>query len=146
MLRRFLVAVDGSANAQRALDVAIELAEANAAALTLMTAVPDSGVWGLSAGYGMLVDFEGIREEVEHGYRSMLDRVAETLPTGLEVTRVLEHGPAGAAIVACARDGGHDLIVVGSRGHGELRSLLLGSVSHHVLQASHVPVLVVPAS
>lgn len=55
---------------------------------------------------------------------------------------VLE-GPAAQAILRAASTRGADLIVVGSRGLGDLQAALLGSVSHKVLQIAEVPVLVV---
>lgn len=59
-----------------------------------------------------------------------------------QVERVVVEGPAGEAILDHARDA--ELIVVGTRAHGTIAELILGSVSHHVVKHSHCPVVVVP--
>ena len=55
-----------------------------------------------------------------------------------------ENMPVGGAEIA--KQEGADLIIAGTRGHGPLSGLLLGSVTHRLVQIAHCPVLVVPTT
>jgi nucleotide-binding universal stress UspA family protein len=109
MFRRLLVAFDGSAHSQRALDEAIELARAGDGSVTVMTVV---------------------RDEHERRYQSMLDGALRSVPADVPITGILKRGPAAPALVEEAHRRDHDLIVMGSRGRGELRSLLSRTTRH----------------
>lgn len=146
MFHRILIAFDQSPHAYRALAEAIELAQNNHAELTVIGVAPEPSLWAAESGYiAPPVSIGELDEQNKRAWRAMLDAAIASVPDDLPVTSVLRQGSAGTEIVREAEDGHHDLIVIGSRGRGELRSLLLGSVSHHVLQASDVPVLVVRA-
>lgn len=145
MFRNILVAIDGSAHARRALAEASDLATATEGALTLITSVPDPNAWVLGGSYGTVVDIEELRRGAEVEYRALLEEAAASVPENLRPREVLAYGPPAQAIVEQVRAGGHDLVVMGSRGRGGVRALMLGSVSHQVLNTSPVPVLVVHA-
>jgi nucleotide-binding universal stress UspA family protein len=147
MFRHVLVAIDGSDHARHALVEAIDLARAGNATLTVMTVVPPTNPWALGGGYYVPVDLNELHRQAERNYeRTLGAAIAAWVPADMPVTGIVKRGPVAAMIVDQAVIGHHDLIVVGSRGRGELRSLLLGSVSHHVLQTSPVAVLVVQAN
>ena len=85
-----------------------------------------------------IIAFDAVSKRYDTG-RAALERV----PQGVSVTSVIKTEPAKPALLKQIAEGEHDLVVMGSRGRGAVRSALLGSVSHHVLHHSHVPVLIV---
>jgi nucleotide-binding universal stress UspA family protein len=77
--------------------------------------------------------------------QAAIDEAVKQLPEGMTAATRLVDAPAAQAILGEASQGGYDLIVVGSRGRGDIGSMFLGSVSHRVLHSSQLPVLVVTA-
>lgn len=145
MFRRILVALDGSAHAEEALVQAIDLAQATHGTLTLIAAVTEPSTWLLTGSWTMSVNVEELKGQVENQYDDLLRAAATTVPQDISCQTVVADGPAAKAIVDLLNEGRHDLVVMGSRGRGEVGSLMLGSVSHRVLHESPVPVLIVHA-
>jgi nucleotide-binding universal stress UspA family protein len=143
VFKNILVAIDGSPDAERALGYAIELAECGNARLTIFAAVPAPPTFTYaSPGASAVAEIaEHAHEETEAIVRAALARV----PDSVGVTSVVSDAPVRPALVEQISSGGHDLVVMGSRGRGAVGSALLGSVSHHVLHHGGVPVLIVPA-
>jgi nucleotide-binding universal stress UspA family protein len=141
VFRNLLVAFDGSDHAERALAEAIDLARDTGAALTVIAVVPELSTWALSSATG--VDFGRLHDDLVAEYQQMLDAARHKVPRELSPQIKLLEGRPGTAILDELRSGGYDLVAMGSRGRGELRSMVLGSVSQDVLHGSPVPVLVV---
>jgi nucleotide-binding universal stress UspA family protein len=146
VFRSVLVPVDGSAHAKKALAEAVDLVQATGAELTVMTSVPDAVTWGTVTAPSAAGDIQALIADSEQGFRTLLDEAVATVPESLGAKKVEGYGPAGPAIVKQVDAGGHDLVVMGSRGRGEVASLLLGSVSHHVVHSTRAAVLIVHAS
>jgi nucleotide-binding universal stress UspA family protein len=145
-----LIAYDGSADAQAAIAHAGELMPGQpATVLTVWERLVDV-MTRTGAGLGIgEVDFESIDRGSEDQARERAEEGAEhARRAGLKPkahTQARERSVA-ATILAQAEDVGASAIVMGTRGLTGLKSLLLGSVSHAVLQHADRAVIVVPSA
>jgi nucleotide-binding universal stress UspA family protein len=132
-------ATDGSSGAKRAFPLAKGLAQAHGARLLVVHVDEAMVPVGRGGGYSVHVD----EAEVQAAIRKHVeDLKREGLDATLHTERV-SMGGAAHVIAEIADKEGADLIVAGTRGHGPLSGLLLGSVTHRLLQIVHCPVLVV---
>jgi nucleotide-binding universal stress UspA family protein len=142
MFKSIVVGVDRSQHAQAALAQAVDIARTQQSALTVVIAYSTVMPWGpVSPLPQSAVDdfLTGIRADA----KAIADETAAAIPKELNADIRMVEGAAAQAILDQVEVGGHDLIVVGSRGRGDASSLLLGSVSHAVLHHARVPVLIV---
>jgi nucleotide-binding universal stress UspA family protein len=143
MPRDVLIGYDGSENANLALRQAIEIAQSANARLTVMSVVPDvaatvQGAWLAGA------NPQQLEQEMTEQVSSTLEEAIAQVPEEVPVTKLLGHGHAGPALIAAIEEHGCDLVVVGTRGRGAVKSLFLGSVTEHLVSRSTVPIVVVP--
>lgn len=145
MFTKILVPVDGSPHAARAVSEAIDLAPNGRAELTLLAVVPDLSAWVVAGAGGAATSIDELTEQSERTFETTLEDAAQTVPASVKVSKLIAHGRPGPVIVDQVQSGGHDLVVMGMRGRGDVKSLLLGSVSHFVLHASGAATLIVHA-
>jgi len=140
-----IVGTDGSAHSLRALEWAIREAGIRCTSLTVLAvyqALPD--YWGAVTAPGAHALAEDARKIAQEAADGLLDRLgAQSRP--LSVTVQEANGLPAQEILKAADDMDADMIVVGARGAGGFKKLLLGSVSTHVTHHAHRPVVVVPA-
>ncbi len=145
--RPIVVGVDGSPSSLRALEWAVGQARLVEAPVEAVIAWQDPAIYGMGFGWAPVsFDSDTLAAAAE---KVLADSLAQ-LTTGKQtegspaqvVARVVQ-GPPAQVLLEAAR--GAQLLVVGSRGHGTLAGVLLGSVSQHCVQHAPCPVLVIPA-
>lgn len=139
-----IVGTDGSAHSRRAVEWAIREAGIRRSPLTVVTvyqAIPD--YWGSITSPGVHALAEEARKTAQEETDGLLDRVgARSRP--VSVTVQAANGLPAEELLKAAHDTRADMIVVGARGSGGFKKLLLGSVSTHVTHHAHCPVAVIP--
>jgi nucleotide-binding universal stress UspA family protein len=147
MAGTIVVGVDGSAASLEALRWAADEARLRGARLVALHAwvfvpaapIGDPGMIAIPAG-----DLAGqLEAETEAARAELANSIAEVLgqEPDVEVEARLTENDAQEALVAESE--GADLVVVGSHGRSGLRAAILGSVSRHVVDHAHCPVVVV---
>jgi nucleotide-binding universal stress UspA family protein len=135
-----VVGVDGSRDSRAALRHALREARKTDATVRVV------GVWHMPAlAYEAPAPLDDLSAELREGaagtIREALAAEAD-LVEGVDVQELIREGEPGRVLVAEA-DGAKQL-VVGSRGHGAVGELVLGSVSHYCCRHANCPVTVIP--
>jgi nucleotide-binding universal stress UspA family protein len=137
MSRIVVMGLDGSQDSMRAIPYAVE--QAGDGGKILVVHVRELLV-GRAGGMPLVAN----EDEIEADVRRQVDDLKSTgVATELKVISAVAGGPAHV-IADVAREQNADVIVVGTRGHRQIASLIIGSVTHKLLHMTPCPVLAVP--
>jgi nucleotide-binding universal stress UspA family protein len=134
-----LVATDGSAAAERAVETAVDFARRFDADVHALSVVDDGTIE--ASPDAVSVDLRvALDEQGRAAVAAVADRAAEA---GLNVDTTVREGRPAETIVATARNTGADCVALGTRGRHGASRFHLGSVAEHVTRTCPVPVLTV---
>ncbi|MFY4723055.1 universal stress protein [Streptomyces sp. LaBMicrA B280] len=137
---RIVVGVDGSEGSKQALNWAVRQAELTGGWVEAVIA------WDVPQFHGALgwmppssSDEAALEGRAQSEVTSAVEEAVAAHPT-VQVSTVARYGTPASVLLEASRDAA--LLVVGSRGLGGFKGLLLGSVAQHCVQHAHCPVLV----
>ena len=154
MIKKILVAFDGSEPAHKALDFALELAEKYSSELLLLNVYqpiiplfhfPTMTVMG-SPPVITPVTMAAFSKELKAQHEKVLLKAVKKVnrdKPNLKVSTMLSEGRPSDKIVEVAKEGKFNLVVMGSRGIGGIKEIFLGSVSDRVADEAQCSVLIV---
>jgi nucleotide-binding universal stress UspA family protein len=139
-----IVGIDGSDHSRVALEWAVKEAAIRHAPLTVLVVQPAiAGYSGSATAYpGDAALAEQARKTAQEETDQVVAALGGSAPESVLVQAAI--GIPAAVLIDASKDA--DLVVVGSRGTGGFRELVLGSVSTQVTHHAHCPVVVIPAA
>ena len=142
--RRILVPVDGSENSKRALAYASYLAKLCQASVDVLHVVNLAAVLptlGQVNTGGYIPD--QVFDEIQENGRRIVSESVKAVPPEIVVSSFIEVGVPTEIIMSVCTKNQDDLIIMGRRGLGMIKELVLGSVSNYVLYHATCPVMIV---
>ena len=139
-MRSIVCGVDFSSGSKKALRAAVDLARTNHSALTVLFSEEPM----LVAAAHAAGDARAAKATTTAALERFIARTTRTEPPD-NVHAIVTEGTPADEILKAARREDADLIVVGTRGAGNIARLLLGSTAQRVLRRARVPVLAVPS-
>lgn len=141
MIKKILVPTDGSDSSAKAVQQAVDIAAKLNASITLFHVVPPLP----TAVRGMVYERQIIEGLMQNGRQILEETKNNIMNQNPDISLEMEMTPGDPAYEICqkAKEDNYDLIVVGSRGLGEIKSFLMGSVSRRVSRHAPCSVLVV---
>ncbi len=144
MYNKILVPLDGSDRATKALSHTVELAKKLGARMTLMHVVPCLPPYVNTAVDRLGHAQQAIIDELMRNGKEMLEQYVSSISDKtIQFDTFIVMGQPADEILEKARAENYDLIVVGSRGLGEIKSYIMGSVSNRVSRHASCPVLII---
>jgi nucleotide-binding universal stress UspA family protein len=138
MFENILVAVDGSKHSDTAFDVAMDIAQKYGPQLFVLHVFQGGTGSGTLVSPGFEDDMRSIGQQILNSYEAKVkERHLQN------VRMLLQMGDAAQRIMETASEVKCGLVLIGSRGRGGFKELLLGSISHKVTNHVRCPVLVV---